>query len=148
MRAAFASLAVAWAVSASSDAPRILQPLEPIEHLSIACGCAFHAAEPGQPFYSGPNLLVLDPNGELPNARVNLGQGNIKLRPVTPVEFPLYACEAGALWTSLWHSDEVQIQADLQALKTGEESCWFEGSVTASIGNRSELASINGACGC
>jgi len=148
MRTALALLGAAWVMSASSDAPRILNPLDPIEHLSIACGCEFHAAEPGEPFYSGPKLLVLDPNGEPPNARVNLGHGNIKLQPAKSIEFPLYACVAGARWISRWHSEEVQVQADLRALKPGEESCWFEGSIAASIGNRSELALVNGACGC
>ena len=148
MRTAYALLATVWVVNASSDAPRILHPLEPIEHLSIACGCGFHIAGMGQPYYSGPQLLVLDPNGEPPNARVNLGQGNIKLRPARPIEFPLYACDAGAKWSSRWLSEEIEVQADLRAQKPGEESCWFEGTVMASIGGRSEVTAVNGACGC
>ena len=142
--------AAALAIGASSDSSRILYPVEPIDHRSLACGCTFNAAgaAPAGSFYTGPELLVLDPYGEPSTARVNLGEGNILLRPAQPIVLPLYQCAAGETWISEWHSERVSVRAELRALRPGEESCWFEGNVVATLAGRSESVPINGACGC
>jgi hypothetical protein len=106
-----ASSVVASAV-ASSDTARILHPLEPIDHGSIACGCTacMLTEQSARDFYAySPQILVLDPNGKPPNARVNLGRGNV--RPAKPLEFPLYHCVAGEIWISEWQSDAVTVRA-------------------------------------
>jgi hypothetical protein len=150
MKTIFAALAVGFMLSASSHGARLLHPLEPIDYLSIACGCTFNAvaADGGSGFYSGPELLVLDPNGEPPNARINIGEGNIRLQPAQPIVFPLYECEAGETWTSEWLSETVAVKAELRALMPGEESCWFEGTVRATTSEVAESVAVNGACGC
>ena len=148
MKTLLAALAFGFAVAASSQDAQLLQRLEPIEHRSIVCGCTFNVVGEGGGFYSGPELLVLDPNGEPPNARVNIGEGNLLLRPAQPIAFPLYQCEIGETWTSKWLSEVITVTARLNALEAGAESCWFEGTVETTVSDRSEVVPANGACGC
>jgi len=144
-----ASSVVASAV-ASSDTARILHPLEPIDHGSIACGCTAYmiTEQSARDFYASPEILVLDPNGKPPNARVNLGRGNVLLSPAKPIEFPLYHCVAGEVWISEWQSDAVTVRAELSAPNPGEESCGFTGEVVATSNGRQEVTPVGVACGC
>lgn len=150
MKTLVVALSIMASALASSDTSRILNPLEPIDHLSIACGCTAYVitADAAQDFYAGPEILILDPNGEPPNARVNLGAGNILLSPAKPIEFPLYQCAAGELWVSEWLSDVVKVRTELSALRPGEESCAFTGRIVATRGSDQEVTPVNVACGC
>ena len=148
MKTLLAALALGLAVAASSQDSRLLERLEPIEHRSIVCGCRFNAVGESGGFYSGPELLALDPNGEPPNARVNIGEGNVLLRPAQTIEFPLYQCQVGEIWTSKWLSEVITVTATLNALKPGAEACWFEGTVETTVSDRTDVVPVNGACGC
>jgi hypothetical protein len=149
MKMLIAVAVTALAAGPLPDATPILHPLESIDHRSIACGCTFTPAlDSARDSYAEHDIIVLDLNGEPPNARVNLGKGNIHLQSDQPIAFPLYQCAAGATWSSRWRSAEVKIAVDLVALHPGEEACWFEGSLVASVGKRSEVSLIKGACGC
>ena len=111
----------------------------------MATGCLHRGANP---YYRWPEILVLDPFAEQPSALVNLGQGDIQLRPAQPIVLPLYQCTAGETWTSEWVSEKVMVKAELRSLRSGEESCWFEGTVAVTFEERFESIPIQGACGC
>jgi hypothetical protein len=150
MKTLAVALSIMASALASSDTARILHPLEPIDHLSIACGCTAYVitADSARDFYAGPEILILDPNGEPPNARVNFGAGNTLLKPATLIEFPLYQCAAGELWVSEWLSDAVTVRAELNALRPGEESCAFTGRIVATRNADQEVTPVNVSCGC
>ncbi len=135
----------------ASGSERLLHELQPIEWQSIVCGCSFNEsiADATEGSYgSGPEILVLDPNGDPPNARVNLGAGNVRLQPKTPLELPLYSCQAGNVWSSSWQSGQVTLQVELVATSPGAEACWFSGTVAATAGAADPPVAIRGGCGC
>jgi hypothetical protein len=151
MKTLIVALSVVASALASSDTARILHPLEPIDDGSVKCGCTVYMLtdQSARDFYAySPQILVLDPNGEPPNARVNLGHGNVLLSPAKPIEFPLYDCEAGEVWISEWQSDAVTVRAELNSPNPGEESCGFAGEVQATANGRHELTPVQVACGC
>ena len=150
MRTLIVALSVMASTVASSDTVQILHPLEPIADRAIACGCtAYVITEQSTPdLRTAPVILVLDPNGEPPNARVTLGRGNVLLRPAKPIEFPLYHCVAGELWISEWLSDAVTVRAELNSPNPGEESCGFTGKVVATRNHDQEVTPVTVSCGC
>ena len=147
MKTLLALLGVALAMTASSDTTRILHPIDPVESLSITCGCMFQG-ETGHESWIPWTYLMLDPNGKPPNARINLGSGTVRLRPARTISSPMYQCVAGKSWVSRWLSETVGIEAKLRVLHPEEEVCWFDGTIIASVGDRSESISVRGACYC
>jgi hypothetical protein len=47
-----------------------------------------------------------------------------------------------------WVAGYTAIFLDYRAIGSGEESCWFEGKMTVTVGRREASTSISGACGC
>jgi hypothetical protein len=138
-------------VGGSHSQGSMLLQLSEFDSGSIVCGCEFNesipdAAEGG--YGSGPKLLLIAPNGDPPYALVNLGRGNLKLSPVTPVKFPMFHCEVGERFLSAWGSDTVHILARLDVVGSGEEACWFNGTVQTTSESRNSEVSVKGACGC
>lgn len=141
----------ALCVGSSRSADRVLVPLESIDHLTVACGCSFREALPGTGiggYGAGAELFVVAPNADPPYALVNVGKGNLQLRPVKAIEFPLYQCEAGQRFVSEWKSDDVAVLAKLQVAARGMEACWLSGTVRATIAKREGEVPVKGACGC
>ena len=126
-------------------------PLERIDRSSIVCGCSFRETLSGEAqgsYGSGPELLVIAPNAEPPHALVNIGRGNLRLRPTKQIESPMYQCKLGEPFESEWKDSEVAVQAKLQATGAGSEACWFSGSVQASAARRQAEVPVKGGCGC
>ena len=97
---------------------RMLQKLQPIDFMSVVCGCTFNESIPGAhegSYGSGPELLLLDPNGNPPHALVNLGHGNMKLLPGEPIVFPLYECKAGETFETVWCDGDAEHQSVVRA---------------------------------
>ena len=131
-----------------------LQSLEPVDHLKIVCGCTFHRLDPdgainyGTRSISGDVLVILDVNADPPHALVNLGEGNAKFSPAEKIEFPLYQCEAGYNYRSIWLAEDATLSIDLSVTGDGLEACWFRGTAVASGPTTAASAIINGSCGC
>lgn len=138
-------------VGSSQSEDRVLRPLVKVDHFSIVCGCTFRETLSGTvegDYGSGSELVVFAPNADPPYALVNIGRGNLQLRPVKPIEFPLYRCEAGERFVSEWKSAEVALVANLRVTGSGEESCWFSGIVHANATNGQAAVPVKGGCGC
>ena len=119
MKTLIVALSVVASALASSDTARILHPLEPIDDGSVKCGCTVYMLtdQSARDFYAySPQILVLDPNGEPPNARVNLGHGNVLLSPAKPIEFPLYDCEAGEVWIAAEYESDADTAEEISQL--------------------------------
>ena len=126
-------------------------PLEPIDDSSIVCGCSFRetlAGEAQGSYGSGAELVVIAPNADSPHALVNIGRGNLRLRPTKPIEFPLYQCKVGEPFESEWRDSEVAVRAKLLATRAGSEACWFNGTVQASAARGQVEIPVKGGCGC
>jgi hypothetical protein len=139
------------AVGSGRTEDRVLKPLVEVDHMSIVCGCTFRETMSGAAegsYGSGPELLVIAPNAEPPYALVNIGRGNTKLWPAKPIVFPMYQCEAGERFLTEWKSEDVAVLAKLEVTGSGEETCWFSGTVHVGVGARSAEAPVKGACGC
>jgi hypothetical protein len=138
-------------VGSSQSQDRVLIPLEPFDHSSVVCGCSFHEALSGAAegsYGSGPEVFVIAPNANPPHALANTGQGNLPLRPLIPVEFPMYQCEVGEAFVSEWTSAEVAVLARLKVTGSGSEACRFSGNVHASAALGQAEIPVKGACGC
>jgi hypothetical protein len=107
----------------------------------------FHA-EWKEGYGSGPELLIVAPNAEPPHALVNLGRGNLKLSPVKPIAFPMFHCEVGERFVSEWKSETLRVLAKLSVVGSGDEACWFQGTVLATVEPKSSEVPVKGACGC
>ena len=149
MKKLVTTLSVSLGFWASSGATDMLLPLESTKQDPLICGCSFSEIPANPPcVYTAPDLLILDVNGNPPHARVNIGKGNLLLRAVSPIVFPLYHCTVGDSWVSEWLSDVVGIRTELRAMHAGAESCWFKGTVRATFAGHTESVAIEGACGC
>ena len=128
-----------------------MMPLEPIDHASIVCGCSFREtlfAEAQGNYGSGPELLVIAPNADPPHALVNVGGGNLRLRPTKRIESLVYQCKVGEPFQSEWRDSEVAVLAKLQVTGAGSEACWFNGTVQASVARGQAEIPVKGGCGC
>lgn len=136
-------------MGASSD--RMLHELEPYDFRRIACGCSFKESIPGAKegsYGSGPELLVIDINGEPAHIRVNPDDGNVRLLPEAPLQSPLYECKENEHWTTRWSQGELEVEVRLIADSPGAEACWFHGEISAKRGTKAWSAPLKGACGC
>lgn len=131
----------------ASDEP-LLRELQPMDTSSIVCGCSFNESIPDTTegsYGSGPEILVLDINGDPANARINLGADNVRL---LSEQLSLYDCEAEGVWASTWRSEAVVLKVELVPSSPGAEACWFTGTATAAVASRESSTAIKGACGC
>jgi hypothetical protein len=138
-------------MGASPEGERMLHDLEPYDIMRIACGCSFKESIPGAKegsYGSGPELLVIDINGEPAHIRVNPGDGNARLLPSSKLEFPLYECNVNEKWTTRWQKDDLEVEVRLVAEVPGAEACWFHGEIAAKRGAKTWSAPLKGACGC
>jgi hypothetical protein len=129
----------------------LLLQLGEFDSRSVVCGCEFSESIPGAAeggYGSGPKLLLIAPNADPPYALVNLGRGNLKLSPVKPVKVPMFHCEVGERFLSDWRSDTVHVRARLDVVGSGEEACWFNGTVQTTVESSNSEVSVKGACGC
>ena len=152
MKKLLASAASWLTLGAADSGPELkLHALEANPKPSVVCGCEFKQSVPGAAegsYGSGPRILIIDPNGEPPNARVNLGNGTIHLKPESPIAFPLYDCTPGATWRSRWHAQALELDVRLVASSQGAEACWFSGEISLERGAARWSAPVKGACGC
>jgi len=138
-------------MGSSRSEGRILVQLIEVDSQSVVCRCSFRESIPGAVeggYGSGPELLIVAPNAEPPHARVNLGRGNLKLSPVKPIEFPMFHCELGERFVSEWKSETLRVLAKLSVVGSGDEACWFQGTVLATVEPKSSEVPVKGACGC
>ena len=143
-----AILVSALAIGCGSRTEAVLQELTPVDLLSLMCPCTFNESIPDATEGSygfGPEVLVLDINGDPATARVNLGAGNIRLQSE---DFSLHDCESEDVWSSTWRSDEVSLHVELVSSGPGAEACWFAGTAATTVGSRRSVKPIKGACGC
>lgn len=141
-------LASVVAVGCGSTEQPALNALQPVDTQSMVCGCTFNESVPNVQegsYGSGPEVLVLDINGEPAQAHVNLGAENLRLRSG---ELSLYDCESEEVWSTTWQSEEVMLKVDLVASSPGAEACWFSGTSTVTVDGVSSTTPIKGACGC
>jgi hypothetical protein len=135
-------------VGCGSTEQPALNALQPLDTRSIVCGCTFNESLPNAQegsYGSGPEVLILDINGEPAQAHLNLGAGNLRLRFA---ELSLYDCESDGVWSTKWRSEEVTLQVDLVASGPGNEACWFSGTSTLIVNGVDSTTPIKGACGC
>ncbi len=112
---------------------------------ATACGCGFY--KPGENGGHEFDLLVaLGVNEQPPFAVVNLGRGNLTLDRVK--DSGGGACGSGERWQSRWRTGDVVLDSDLSATGPGEESCWFDGTVSVTQGETKASFPVRGACGC
>ena len=129
----------------------VLHPIAQVDMATVACGCTFGAmyeSSTTELAKDSPTLIVLDVNGEPPTAHINLGSGDIALRPETEISFPLYECTAEEQFKTIWVADNFELTVDVDVTKAGYEACWFYG--VASINDDDLLAAkpVTGSCGC
>lgn len=129
----------------------VLHPITQVDMATVACGCTFGAmyeSSTTEIAKNSPTLIVLDVNGGPPTAYINLGSGDIALRPKTEVSFPLYECTAEEQFKTIWVTDDFELTVDVDVSKAGYEACWFYG--VAFINDDDLLAAkpVTGSCGC
>src|SRR5688572_11845570 len=53
--------------------------------------------------------------------------------PVKPIAFPMFHCEVGERFVSEWKSETLRVLAKLSVVGSGDEACWFQGTVLATV---------------
>ena len=112
---------------------------------NTTCGCEFFRPAEGGGLGFDP-LVAIGINEQPPFAVVNLGDGNQTLSLVKDSGWR--ACRAGEKWESRWQGRDLVLDVSLLATGPGEESCWFDGSLSMTRGNAKASLPIRGACGC
>ena len=144
MKALLACLIAGFAsLAAAGNAPITLHRVEP--RPTTACGCEFFKPAKGGGHEFDP-LVALGINEQPPFAVVNLGRGNLRLDRVKNSGGG--ACSSGEKWQSRWRGDDVGLDLDLLPTGAGEESCWFDGTVSVTQGKTNASFPVRGACGC
>jgi hypothetical protein len=112
---------------------------------TTTCGCEFFRPAKGKGHEVDP-LVALGINEQPPFAVVNLGRGNLRLDRVSSVGGG--ACSLGQKWLSRWQADDVVLALNLSTTGPGEESCWFDGTVSITQGEDRTSFPVRGGCGC
>ena len=129
----------------------VLRPTTQVDMATVACGCTFGAMyedSTAEPATNSLTLIVLDVNGEPPAAYINLGAGDVSLRPKTEISFPLYECVAEEQFKTIWVADDFELTVDVDVSKAGYEACWFYGVASISDDDLLLAKPITGSCGC
>jgi hypothetical protein len=138
-------------VASSQSQDRVLLPLTPVDHTALVCGCTFRESLSGEPEgldSSGPEIFVIAPNADPPHALANFGNGDLRLLPQAPIEFPMYQCDVGEPFESEWRESEFAVIAKLRVVRAGNEACWFSGTLGASTARGQAEIPVKGDCGC
>jgi hypothetical protein len=57
-------------------------------------------------------------------------------------------CERNVKSRERWAGESTTVVLEYRATSSGEESCWYKGRMTVSVGKRTEAITVTGACGC
>ena len=143
---AILSLPVLAIASSSAD----LHPVADVDMANVDCGCTFRSMS-GQwspmPDATTRTLIVLDVNAEPPSAHINLGTGDIVLRPETELAFPLYDCAVDEKFRSVWVSDTHELAISASITRPGQAGCWLSGIAAVKWDDHSRAVPVTGSCG-
>ena len=142
------SVLPAFALAGSSAE---LHPVTDVDMASVDCGCTFRSMfgkfSP-MPDATTETLIVLDVNGDPPTAHVNLGAGDISLRPETELSFPLYDCAVEQKFRSVWVSDTYELKVIASITRPGQDDCWLSGIAVVTWDDHIRSMPVTGSCGC